>query len=143
MTQTANDSVDTKEALVDVFREFSGDRLRDVWLFDQSDHESVYIRDDVDAKLDDVDVSKYIENERYGFITQDTYSLLYYADYQYTVRGFDEFEQFRAFLTHGDDRKVGVLSSMDQRAEGYDFHELYERIVDLADGRSDDSFTPE
>ncbi len=141
MSETTTDA-GTKEALADVFRDFSGDNLRDIWLFDQSEYESVYIRDDVATKLDDIDVPKYIENERYGFITRDTYSLLYYADYQYTVRGFNEFEQFRMFLTEEGDQKVGVLSSMDQRADGYDFHVLYDRLADLVANRSDETFIP-
>ncbi len=34
------------------------------------------------------DISQFIDNERFGYVTRDTYETLYYADYGYTVRGW-------------------------------------------------------
>ncbi|WP_276300974.1 DUF7522 family protein [Halorussus lipolyticus] len=114
---------DAKPALVEAFSTFGSDALRDVWLFDQRDHEELYLRDDVGEKIADVDVPRFVDNERYGYVTRDTYADLYYADYGYTVRGFDGFEQFRTFLADGDE-KVGVFGSFDHREGGYDFSAL-------------------
>ncbi|WP_458206466.1 DUF7522 family protein [Haladaptatus sp. NG-SE-30] len=72
---------ETKQALVSAFAEFAGDDLRDIWLFDQTDFEVLYLRDDVATKLEDVTVSKFVDNERFGFITRDTYNQMYYASY--------------------------------------------------------------
>jgi hypothetical protein len=114
---------DPKEALVEAFSAFGSDALRDVWLFDQRDHEALYLRDDVARKITDIDVPRFVDNERYGYVTRDTYSDLYYADYEYTVRGFDGFEQFRTFLADGE-VKIGVFASLDPRDGGYDFGAL-------------------
>ncbi|MFH5798253.1 hypothetical protein [Haladaptatus sp. CMAA 1911] len=127
---------ETKEALVSAFAEFGGNSLRDIWLFDQSDYEMLFLREDVADKLEAVDVAKFIDNERFGFITQDTYDQLYYATYQYTVRGFDDFEQFRMFFDDDadDDRHVGVFASLDQQPNGYDYESLYKHVTDIASG---------
>ena len=132
-----------KEVLVGVFRTFGGDALRDVWLFDQSTHESLYIRDDVADHLKDVDVSRYVENERYGYITRDTYSVLHYATYQYTVRGFDEYEQFRTFLQNGEENKVGVFASFDQQERGRDFEKLQRKLDSVVADYPISAFVPE
>lgn len=135
-----DDIDDAKQALVTAFKEFGDNALRDVWLFDQSSHEPLYLRDDIQEKLMDVDVSKHIDNERYGYVIRDTYNLLYYADYEYTVRGFTEFEQFRAFISDSNDRKIGVLSSLDQTNSSYDFEELYQSVEDVVSTHSDTEF---
>ncbi len=131
-----------KEALVSAFAEFGGESLRDIWLFDQSDFETLYLRDDVAAKLEEIDVSKFVDNERYGFVTRDTYDQLYYASYQYTVRGFDDFEQFRMFFS-GDDRNVGVFASLDQQTGGHDYEALFQHVRDVAIGYEISSLVPE
>lgn len=133
---------DAKDALVDVFSAFGDDALRDVWLFDQDDHEAMYLREDVERKVADLDVPVFVDNERYGYITRDTYGNLYYATYEYTVRGFDEFEQFRTFLAT-DDVKVGVFASFDCRDGGYDFGELHESISAVVSEHSGGAFVPE
>jgi hypothetical protein len=132
-----------KSVLVDSFREFGGGDLRDVWLFDQTHHESLFVREDVAANLEDVVVSRYVENERYGYITCDTYSMLHYATYEYTIRGFDEYEQFRTFLQNGDEFKVGVFASFDQRTGGRDYQELQRQLDEVVADYSISAFEPE
>jgi hypothetical protein len=131
-----------KRALVEAFASFGGDALRDAWLFDQHDHESMYLRDDVERKVADLDVSTFVDNERYGYVTRDTYANLYYTSYEYTVRGFDEYEQFRTFLANGE-AKVGVFASFDRREGGYDFGELQESIAAVVADYPIDDFAPE
>lgn len=132
---------DGKAALVEAFSAFGSDALRDVWLFDQHDHEALYLRDDVAQKIADIDVPRFVDNERYGYVTRDTYSDLYYTDYDYTVRGFDGFEQFRTFLADGDE-KIGVFSSFDCRVGGYDFGALSDAISGVVADHSFDAFEP-
>ncbi|SIQ95210.1 hypothetical protein SAMN05421858_0920 [Haladaptatus litoreus] len=124
---------ETKEALVSAFAEFGGENLRDIWLFDQSDFEMLYLRDDVADKLEEIDVSKFVDNERFGFVTRDTYDQLYYASYRYTVRGFDDFEQFRMFFAD-DERNVGVFASLDLKSGGHDYESLFQHVTDIASG---------
>ncbi|WP_128478305.1 DUF7522 family protein [Halorussus pelagicus] len=133
---------EAKRALVEAFSTFENDALRDVWLFDQRNHERLYLRDDVAEKIADLDVPRFLDNERYGYITRDIYRDLYYADYAYTVRGFGEFEQFRTFLT-GDDRKIGAFASFDRRQGGYDFGALDDDIDDVVAAYPLDAFVPE
>ena len=131
-----------KDALVEAFSSFGGDALRDVWLFDRGSHEVMYLRDDVERKLSDVDVAKFVDNERYGYITRDTYGDLYYADYKYTVRGFDEFELFRTFLSEDDDR-IGTFASFDPTQGRCDYRMLYETIGDVVADYPIEAFAPE
>ncbi|WP_327052531.1 DUF7522 family protein [Halomicrococcus gelatinilyticus] len=131
--ETDTNGDDVRTALVAAFSEFGGDSLRDVWLFDESDFEPLYLRDDVEEKLASVDVSKFIDNERYGFVTRETYDQLYYASYRYTVRGFDDFEQFRTFV-EDDDAHVGVFASLDQRSGGYEYATLDAHVQDIVSG---------
>jgi len=139
--QSRDPRPDGKRALVEAFSSFGGDALRDVWLFDQDGHESMYLREDVEQKIADLDVSTFVDNERYGYVTRDTYADLYYTSYEYTVRGFDEYEQFRTFLTN-DDAKVGVFASFDRREGGYDFGQLHESITAVLADRSIHDFAP-
>jgi hypothetical protein len=133
---------DAKAALVEAFEAFGGDALRDVWLFDRTDYESMYLRADVAERIADFDVERYVDNERYGFVTRNTYSELHYVDYEYTVRGFDGFEQFRTFLSAGDE-KIGVFASFDRREGDYDFGTLYRDIRSIVDENVVASFVPE
>jgi len=133
---------DAKAALRATFEAFGGDTLRDVWLFDRSDYESMYLRGDVAERVAEFDVERYVDNERYGFVTRDTYGDLHYVDYEYTVRGFDGFEQFRTFLSV-DDEKIGVFASFDRRDGGYDFGALYRDIRSIVDDHAVGSFAPE
>lgn len=133
---------DGKTELVDAFSSFGGDALRDVWLFDQSGHESLFLRDDVAEKIADLDVATFVDNERYGYVTRETYSDLHYTSYEYTVRGFDEYEQFRTFLAE-DERKIGLFASFDRRSEGYNFGDLSESVQQLVEEHPPEAFVPE
>ncbi|QDX41855.1 hypothetical protein FQU85_09600 [Salarchaeum sp. JOR-1] len=116
-----------------VVETFGGGALRDLWVFDGDTQEPLFIREDVADELADADAERYIDNERYGFVTRETYDNLHYAEFYYTVRGFDTFEQYRTFVSRGDER-VGVLCSFDRREGGYDFADLTELLADeLAD----------
>lgn len=131
-----------KTTLLEAVRAFGGDALRDLWLFDQSDHEALYLRADVEAKLADVDVPRHIDNERYGYITRDTYNQLHYAEYAYTIRGFDSYEQFRTFVDD-DGLRVGLFASFDRRDGGYDFSALHDRVSTVFAGHDAGKFVPD
>ncbi len=117
---------EVKSGLVAVAQEFGGDALRDVWVFDQDELEPLYLREDVAKRIEDIDVEVYLDNERMGYVTRDTYEALTYAEYEYTVRGLSEFVQFRTFVP-GAGQSVGVYVSFDVGG-AYDFGELNERI---------------
>lgn len=123
---------DPTSQVVDVCRDFGGERLRDIWIFDAERHTSVYLREDIAATISDVDVAQYVDVERYGYVTRDTYEELHYTDYRYTVRGFDEYDQFRTFFGEGSDR-VGLFASFDCHDEPCDFRALTEALDDLVD----------
>ncbi|SEP25781.1 hypothetical protein SAMN04487948_1282 [Halogranum amylolyticum] len=133
---------DATEALVATFRSFGEGALRDVWVFDQWTHQKLYSRDDVEDRLDNCDVAGFIDNERYGYITRDTYESLYYADYKYTVRGFSSFELFRTFFAD-DDGRVGVIASFDHRESGYDFATLSGELQTAFEDHSVAEFVPD
>jgi len=124
--------VDMTSQVVDACRYFDGERLRDIWIFDGEQHASLYLRDDVAATIDDVDVGQYVDAERYGYVTRDTYEDLHYADYRYTVRGFDEYDQFRTFFGEGDER-IGLFASFDSQVEPCDFRGLTESLDDIVE----------
>jgi hypothetical protein len=132
---------DAPDRLVAGFADFGGESLRDVWLFDQWTHQQLYAREDVSAALADLDVEAFVDNERYGYVTRDTYETLYYAEYAYTVRGFDSFEQFRTFLAD-DETRVGVLASFDRRDGGYDWGALHEAVLAVTDDVPAAEFVP-
>jgi hypothetical protein len=122
---------DAPDRLVATFEDFGGESLRDVWLFDQWTHQQLYAREDVSTALADLDVDAFIDNERYGYVTRDTYERLYYAEYAYTVRGFDSFEQFRTFIAD-EETRVGVLASFDRGDGGYDWGALHASVLAVA-----------
>ncbi|QLG62422.1 DUF7522 family protein [Halorarum salinum] len=117
-----------KDDLIAALRGFGGDALRDAWLFDEETHESVYVREDVERQVADVDVAEYLDNERYGYVTRRTFEELHYTEYNYTVRGFDAFTQFRTFVPD-DDRRVGLIASFDPNGN-YDFDDLDARLAE-------------
>jgi hypothetical protein len=135
-----SDRADGKRALVAALRDAVGDDLRDVWVIDQDTQESLYLREDVAARIEDVDVEKHLDNERYGFVTRETYDRLHYSEFRYTHRGFDTWELFRTFLVDGD-AKVGVVVGMDANG-GYDFGELTDVIQGLGDEYGVAAFAP-
>jgi hypothetical protein len=119
---------DAAVAFVETFRSFGGDALRDLWVFDRGGYEHLYLREDVADALEPVDVARLVDNERFGYVTRDTYEALYYADYGYTVRGFDTFEQFLTFV---GDLPIGVFAGFDRGTDGRDFATLNDRVHEL------------
>ena len=132
---------DATERLVDACREFGGESLRDVWLFDQWTYERLYVREDVAARTDDLDPEGFIDNERYGYVTRDTYETLYHAEFTYTVRGFSEFEQFRTFLEDADHR-IGLYAGFDRGDGGRDFSRLHGPVQEATSEFPIEEFTP-
>lgn len=123
---------DPTSQVIDACRYFGGERLRDIWIFDGERHASLFLRDDVAASIADVDVAEYVDAERYGYVTRDTYEDLHYAEYRYTVRGFEEYDQFRTFFGEGDDR-VGLFASFDSGVKPCDFRTLTESLNETVD----------
>lgn len=130
-----------KSRLVSVIETFAGEYLRDIWVLDQRTQESLYVRDDVAENIADVDVERYMDNERFGFVTRDTYNQLHYSEFAYTLRGFDTWELFRTFLVE-DGAKVGVLCSLDRREGGFDYSRLNEEVHALVEEFDIEAFAP-
>jgi hypothetical protein len=88
------------DRLVDVVRRFGEDRTRDVWTFDRAGRRRLFARPDVaDANDDDAAaMARAVDDERYGFVTRNTFEALYDDPYAFTVRGFEAFDLFRTFL---------------------------------------------
>lgn len=118
---------DSKSELVSTLRRTGGDGLRDAWLFDEVGHESLYLRDDIASRVSELEVDRYIDNERYGYVTRETYESLHYTEYEFTIRGFDDFLQYRTFLRTVDDDHVGLMASFDPSV-GIDFRALTEDL---------------
>jgi hypothetical protein len=124
-----------KDSLVSTLRDAGGDALRDVWIFDEIGHESLYLREDVASRISELEVDQFIDNERYGYVTRETYESLHYTEYEYTIRGFDSFLQYRTFLTTADGDRVGLMASFDPSAE-VDFRALTEGLCDISSAAS-------
>lgn len=118
------------EALLAALRDAS-DGLRDAWLFDETAYTALFVRSDVEDRIADVAVERYVDNERYGYVTRETYESLHYTEYRYTVRAFDEFVQYRTFLTAADGDRVGLMASFDPDAEP-DYRALTDQLVETA-----------
>jgi hypothetical protein len=131
-----------KAALVRMLVDEVGGNLRDTWVLDQRSQEALYLREDVESRISDVDVEQHLDNERYGFVTRETYNNLHYSEFRYTHRGFDTWELFRTFLVD-DDTKVGVVVGLDTNGKQYNFNELTDDIWELADDHGIDAFVPE
>lgn len=132
---------DATERLLGVLGDFGGETLRDAWLFDQWTYECIYVRDDVAERLEGVDPEGFIDNERYGYVTKDTYEDMFDEPYAYTVRGFPDFEQFRTFI-QGDGERVGLFVGYDRVDGGHDFARLHEAIGEVTDDYPVEEFTP-
>jgi len=124
---------DARDGVLAVLRDAGGGSLRDAWLFDDSGHESLYLRSDVRDRVAELDVERYIDNERYGYVTRETWESLHYTDYEFTIRGFDEFTLYRTFLGSDDDR-IGLMASFDPgasvdfQAVTRDLYDQFERL---------------
>ena len=140
-TQPSSDLSAAKSALVSTLRTELGDSLRDVWVLDERSQESLYLRDDVADRVSDIDVEKFLDNERYGFVTRQTYNLLHYSEFRYTHRGFDTWELFRTFVAD-DATKVGVVVGVDPNGSGYDFGALTDAIWELGETHGAATFAP-
>ncbi len=107
---------------------------------DEGTHETVYLRPDVRERLADISLDRYIDNERLGYLSHDTYEGLHYAEFRYTVRGFDRFTQFRTFL--GDDEgRIGVLASVDAGA-GVDWNAVFDAAAGVVAEKGTRSIAP-
>jgi len=129
-----------RSALLTAVREQCDASLRDVRVLDRDSHDALFVRPDVRERLDDVALDRYLDNERLGYLSHDTYEGLHYAEFRYTVRGFDCFTQFRTFLRDGEER-IGVLVGVDAGTDT-DFDALFERIAAVAEEFGTASLTP-
>ena len=141
-TNPASDLDAGKAALVQTLVDEVGGNLRDTWVLDQRSQQALYLRDDVESRISDVDVEQHLDNERYGFVTRETYNNLHYSEFRYTHRGFDTWELFRTFLVE-DGTKVGVVVGLDTNGKQYNFNELTDDIWALADDHGVEAFVPE
>ncbi|AHG03969.1 hypothetical protein HALDL1_10420 [Halobacterium sp. DL1] len=139
-TQPSSDRNEAKSALVSTLQAELGENLRDVWVLDERTQESLYLRADVAERVSDIDVEKFLDNERYGFVTRQTYNLLHYSDFRYTHRGFDTWELFRTFV--GDETQVGVVVGVDSDGTNYDFGALTDAIWELGETYGADALAP-
>lgn len=126
-TQPQSDLSAAKSALVNTLQGELGDSLRDVWVLDERSQEPLYLREDVAERVSDIDVEKFLDNERYGFVTRQTYNLLHYSEFRYTHRGFDTWELFRTFVVD-ESTQVGVVVGVDAVSTSYDFGTLTDAI---------------
>ena len=140
-TTPAADLGEAKAELVRTLVDAVGGNLRDTWVLDQRTQQPLYLRDDVESRISGVDVERHLDNERYGFVTRETYNNLHYSEFRYTHRGFDTWELFRTFLV-GDDTQVGVVVGLDTNGKQYNFNELTDDIWTLADDHGVEAFAP-
>ena len=140
-TTPSSDPDSAKSALVETLQGELGDNLRDVWVLDERTQESLYLREDVAERVSDLDEEKFLDNERYGFVTRQTYNLLHYSEFRYTHRGFDTWELFRTFVVD-DSTQVGVVVGVDSDGTHYDFGALTDAIWELGDTHGADTFVP-
>ena len=74
------------EELVSVCRTAIGDDLRSIVYFTPDDYEQIYLRGDLARGAD---LSHFVENERLGFRSQQTYGDTELGEYQFTIRVFE------------------------------------------------------
>lgn len=84
MASTISDEV--ADQLLRACRTVIGDELRSLTYFTPSDHEHIYLREDLERADDSVG---YVETERRGFETQRTYDWSELGEYRYTIRAFE------------------------------------------------------
>ncbi|AAG19669.1 hypothetical protein HASA104033_03305 [Halobacterium salinarum] len=141
--QLDDQRTDAMQALVDAVMDRVGDSLRDIWVLDRHAQALLYMRDDVAARTTTVDAQRYLDNERYGFITRATYNRLHYATLRYTHRGFDTWELFRTFLDAADGTtSAGVVIGLDADGTCYDFDALTDTVHAVGDEHSVAALTP-
>ena len=140
-TMPPSDLGEAKSALVETLNGELGDNLRDVWVLSERTQEPLYLREDVAERVSDLDVEKFLDNERYGFVTRQTYNLLHYSEFRYTHRGFDTWELFRTFVVD-DPTQVGVIVGVDSDGTHYDFGALADAIRELGETHGADALVP-
>jgi hypothetical protein len=93
------------EELLSAARTATGDELRSLTYFTETDVEQLYLRSDLSRTADLVG---FAENERHGFHAQSLYANTELGDYCFTVRVFDN-----GYLTRviADDHGVWVTTN--------------------------------
>jgi hypothetical protein len=81
------DDHELDEELKRACRTAVGDRLRAIAFFTPTDQRLVYLRDDIESTES---LDTFVENERYGFETQDSYDDPELGDYRSTIRIFEQ-----------------------------------------------------
>lgn len=76
---------ETKTELVSVCRTAVGDELRSVTYFTPTDFAHLYLRDDLERSTDS---RAFVETERLGFQSQQTYEWSELGDFHYTINVF-------------------------------------------------------
>lgn len=79
-------SEEQAEELVSAARTAIGDELRSAVYFTADECEQVYLREGLEREAD---VERFVDNERLGFSSQQTYGHTELGDYQFTIRAFD------------------------------------------------------
>lgn len=80
-------SEDIGEELLSACRTTIGDELRSLTYFTPDDYEHLYLRDDLERSEES---HRFVENERMGFTSHETYEWSELGEYHYTIRIFDE-----------------------------------------------------
>lgn len=74
------------EEMVSVCRTAIGDSLRSIVYFTPDAFEQIYLRNDLERGAD---VEAFVENERLGFRSQETYGDTELGEYQFNIRVFE------------------------------------------------------
>ena len=77
---------DLADELISVCRTATGDELRSITYFTADDYEQLYLRSDLER---DADIDRFVENERLGFTSQQTYGDSELGEYEFTIRVFE------------------------------------------------------
>ncbi len=80
------DQAPIEAELTSVCRTAIGDSVRSITYFTGDAVDQVYLRDDLDH---DADVGAFAENERLGFVSQQTYDDTELGRYRFTIRVFE------------------------------------------------------
>jgi len=75
-----------RSQLISACRTAIGDRLRSMVYFTAADYEQIYLRSDLEHEAD---IERFVNNERLGFTSMQTYGASELGDYYYTIRAFE------------------------------------------------------
>lgn len=84
MTDELSDEV--ADQLLSACRTAVGDELRSLTYFTRDDYRHIYLREDLERGPDPL---AFVETERMGFASQDTYEWSELGEYKFTVRAFE------------------------------------------------------